>query len=1080
MELKKSRNQSQASKGRDFNNEGNQVFQQDQEMDEHGNFIDPQPQNISSEVRLINSNASIMNVYGGGQDLVAYNSQNLNDASKMRRYKIEDKRIMIMDSRLTDSKPFIFEADRGDGEKFKVLYNKLTDSYFQMQESINENSLFMEAKLYTITEIDPIFFMLRALRMGLSQNQKLYQTLSQILDTIIQTSNMDHDTGDIHQIHEIINPFAPSDPNHTSNTQYNPRILKEHLLTSQRLRKSLEKICNTKIIKLDEKEQIQTYLIDEDKLIQHLVMKQKQMKQFLGQRYAAFHKKQLDGVSKAEGIIKQEVKRESQLKKEEEQKNSDLYQNTQGMQIYETMYETLASGYIADELPSDLTVRFLEAVQLSKNEIYSGLQDDPNQRQQQQSLSKFGIQTTTPGGNQQLDKKRSITETYVVNEQKIDSINSASSSNQSEKKNTMQAKKQSEIVSSVDKQRSSHGAGGQIDLSSQIMNLKKAAAARKNPTKKKKDLSNLSLENNNMNETSNDQNQQNDQNQFGTRSSSTGRINSQQPRQGGGPSSRANKQRKSQQTSSRENNTTQLLNQTQVDDGFPMPDNQLLLIDQHDQENFHMQGRLNNNNASKGLRDIDHLNINMELKKSKARIKELQKHVDLNSSQAQAISNYTSSKKQASLSRQQTFNNEEGSVVRANVGTASQNKRRQDQQSASRKSGNFQVYDSFQIVPSSKGSQNNLGHFFKNNSKLSATRKSQSTGRSGLSTKNQLNVNQTKRQIKETNNHILGLVQAQSNRYSSQITSMRNQEMQQQQIIQQQQAPFYQPNPNSVPQRKQQDLYKVYMNYLPNNQVFMENNSQKIQTQSNLGGVPIAANLSQDLGMLNRHNNLVQKNRKILNSKAQQNNVINLNQSNVGMEQLPMINNPNSTSPNLITKQVSNEQQQQQISPNHTQNYNNPYTSSQKSSLRNQISKMNQNQVSLYNQSQNSKMSTMGYQTQYKVNGMAATTQVHHYNTSSLEQYNNHQFASINQSMLMRNLNISILNGELENETSLEDMHMFFVAFNKRQQKIVIGVEDPVIKANDQAEIAILGEATTDTDKPPITVTILEEEIDLE
>jgi len=34
--------------------------------------------------------------------------------------------------------------------------------------------------------------------------------------------------------------------------------------------------------------------------------------------------------------------------------------------------------------------------------------------------------------------------------------------------------------------------------------------------------------------------------------------------------------------------------------------------------------------------------------------------------------------------------------------------------------------------------------------------------------------------------------------------------------------------------------------------------------------------------------------------------------------------------------------------------------------------------------------------------------------------------------MLMKNLNISILNGELENETSLEDMHMFFVAFHKR------------------------------------------------
>ena len=39
--------------------------------------------------------------------------------------------------------------------------------------------------------------------------------------------------------------------------------------------------------------------------------------------------------------------------------------------------------------------------------------------------------------------------------------------------------------------------------------------------------------------------------------------------------------------------------------------------------------------------------------------------------------------------------------------------------------------------------------------------------------------------------------------------------------------------------------------------------------------------------------------------------------------------------------------------------------------------------------------------------------------------------------MLIRNLNYSILQGELEHEAALEDMHMFFVAFNKRQKMIV-------------------------------------------
>jgi len=65
-----------------------------------------------------------------------------------------------------------------------------------------------------------------------------------------------------------------------------------------------------------------------------------------------------------------------------------------------------------------------------------------------------------------------------------------------------------------------------------------------------------------------------------------------------------------------------------------------------------------------------------------------------------------------------------------------------------------------------------------------------------------------------------------------------------------------------------------------------------------------------------------------------------------------------------------------------------------------------------------------------------AHIQTHYNNTSnSLDQYgagNQYQFASINQSMLIRNLNYSILQGELEHEAALEDMHMFFVAFNKR------------------------------------------------
>ena len=44
---------------------------------------------------------------------------------------------------MTDCKPFAFEVDRGDGERVKVLYQKASDSFFQLQESVNECSLFV-------------------------------------------------------------------------------------------------------------------------------------------------------------------------------------------------------------------------------------------------------------------------------------------------------------------------------------------------------------------------------------------------------------------------------------------------------------------------------------------------------------------------------------------------------------------------------------------------------------------------------------------------------------------------------------------------------------------------------------------------------------------------------------------------------------------------------------------------------------------------------------------------------------------------------------------------------------------------
>ena len=74
-------------------------------------------------------------------------------------------------------------------------------------------------------------------------------------------------------------------------------------------------------------------------------------------------------------------------------------------------------------------------------------------------------------------------------------------------------------------------------------------------------------------------------------------------------------------------------------------------------------------------------------------------------------------------------------------------------------------------------------------------------------------------------------------------------------------------------------------------------------------------------------------------------------------------------------------------------------------------------------------------------------------------------------------MNYSILQNELEQETaSLEDMHMFFVAFNQRQNKIIQGLEkaERVAQASDKQNLIynddamqINEELGKDTDKIP-------------
>jgi hypothetical protein len=92
-------------------------------------------------------------------------------------------------------------------------------------------------------------------------------------------------------------------------------------------------------------------------------------------------------------------------------------------------------------------------------------------------------------------------------------------------------------------------------------------------------------------------------------------------------------------------------------------------------------------------------------------------------------------------------------------------------------------------------------------------------------------------------------------------------------------------------------------------------------------------------------------------------------------------------------------------------------------------------------------------------------------------------------------LNYSILQSELEQETgSLEDMHMFFVAFNQRQNKMLGALEktEIALQANDRKNLLYIDDEPNDSplpvgrkrkdgaDKERMNIIMLRNEVDLE
>ena len=132
----------------------------------------------------------------------------------------------------------------------------------------------LETKVYLVTEIDPMFFMIRPLKFGVSAGQKMmYQTLQQILDNCLGGAQISVGPSEIEMYNTTSNLYAITDGfYHGSGSTSNSQSLKELLLASERLKRSLGRICTSKNVKLNDSEII-TYCFDETKFISLLVVK---------------------------------------------------------------------------------------------------------------------------------------------------------------------------------------------------------------------------------------------------------------------------------------------------------------------------------------------------------------------------------------------------------------------------------------------------------------------------------------------------------------------------------------------------------------------------------------------------------------------------------------------------------------------------------------------------------------------------------------------------------------------------------------------------------------------------------------
>ena len=93
----------------------------------------------------------------------------------------------------------------------------------------------IETKVYLVTEIDPMFFMIRPLKFGVASGQKMmYQTLSQILDNCLGGAQISVGPSDVNLYNGTTNLYAITDGMYHGSgfSSANSQSLKELLLNS--------------------------------------------------------------------------------------------------------------------------------------------------------------------------------------------------------------------------------------------------------------------------------------------------------------------------------------------------------------------------------------------------------------------------------------------------------------------------------------------------------------------------------------------------------------------------------------------------------------------------------------------------------------------------------------------------------------------------------------------------------------------------------------------------------------------------------------------------------------------------------